>query len=89
MAVIARQVGHSNVQTTARYNRRRRRAQRIAAKRLNVPFETDVEEMIDFVRTSQEVSARKHSTRSSRALPYAASPRLRARDRKRERTSRA
>jgi len=38
LAVIARQVGHSNVQTTARYDRRGRRAQRAAADRLVVPF---------------------------------------------------
>jgi site-specific recombinase XerD len=38
LAVIARQVGHSNVQTTARYDRRGRRAQRVAAERLDVPF---------------------------------------------------
>ena len=37
IAVIARQVGHSNVQTTARYDRRDRRAQRDAARRLDVP----------------------------------------------------
>ena len=38
LAVIARQVGHSSVQTTARYDRRGRRAQRVAAERLKVPF---------------------------------------------------
>jgi integrase len=38
LAVIARQVGHSSVQTTARYDRRGARAQRQAAERLNVPF---------------------------------------------------
>jgi integrase len=38
LAVIARQVGHSNVQTTARYDRRGARAQRQAAERLSVPF---------------------------------------------------
>lgn len=38
LSVIARQVGHSNVQTTARYDRRGLRAQRSAAERLKVPF---------------------------------------------------
>ncbi|MCP5057730.1 MAG: tyrosine-type recombinase/integrase [bacterium] len=38
LAVIARQVGHSNVQTTAKYDRRSHRAQRTAADRLDVPY---------------------------------------------------
>lgn len=38
LAVIARQVGHANVQTTARYDRRDQRAQKSAARRLRVPF---------------------------------------------------
>ena len=38
LAVIARQVGHSNVQTTARYDRRGHRAQRAAAESLSVPY---------------------------------------------------
>jgi integrase/recombinase XerC len=88
LAVIARQVGHSNVQTTARYDRRGRRAQRIDAERLDVPFETDVAEMIDFVRRSQEVSARKALDSELSRAPvrrFAAAP---GADRKRERTSR-
>lgn len=41
LAVIARQVGHSNVPTTARYDRRGRQAPRVAAERLDVPFGTN------------------------------------------------
>lgn len=37
LSTIARQVGHSSVQTTARYDRRDQRAQRAAAHRLEVP----------------------------------------------------
>jgi hypothetical protein len=88
LAVIARQVGHSNVQTTARYDRRGRRAQWIAEERLDVPFETDVAEMIDFVGRSQEVSACKALDSELSRAPvrrFAAAP---GADRKRERTSR-
>jgi integrase len=38
LAVIARQVGHSSVETTARCDRRGGRAQRDAAERLTAPF---------------------------------------------------
>lgn len=38
IATVARQVGHSNVQTTARYDRRKQRALQRAAERLDVPF---------------------------------------------------
>lgn len=40
LATVARQVGHSNVQTTARYDRRTERALKEAAKRVRVPFES-------------------------------------------------
>ena len=40
LAVIACRVGHSNVPTTARFDRHERRSQRVAAERLDVPFGT-------------------------------------------------
>ena len=39
LATVARQVGHSNVQTTARYDRRQERALRDAAACLDVPID--------------------------------------------------
>ena len=39
IATIARQVGHSNVQTTARYDRRDQTAQQRGVLRLDVPFD--------------------------------------------------
>jgi integrase len=38
LAMVARQVGHSNVQTTARYDRRDQSAQQRGVLRLDVPF---------------------------------------------------
>ncbi len=38
IAIIARQVGHSSIQTTARYDRRGERAQKRAAEQLDVPI---------------------------------------------------
>jgi len=39
IATIARQVGHSNIQTTARYDRRDQTAQQRGVLRLDVPFD--------------------------------------------------
>ena len=39
IATVARQVGHSNVQTTAKYDRRDQKAQQRGVLRLEVPFE--------------------------------------------------
>ncbi len=39
LATVARQVGHANVQTTARYDRRKERVLKEAAERLDVPVE--------------------------------------------------
>lgn len=39
LATVSRQVGHSSVQTTARYDRRKDRALREAAERLDVPID--------------------------------------------------
>ncbi len=39
LATVARQVGHSNVQTTARYDRRQKRALQAAAECLKVPID--------------------------------------------------
>ena len=38
LATVARQVGHSNVQTTARYDRRDQKTQQRGVLRLEVPF---------------------------------------------------
>jgi integrase len=39
ISTVARQVGHSNVQTTARYDRRDEKTQQRGVLRLEVPFE--------------------------------------------------
>jgi len=38
IATVAKMAGHSNIQTTARYNRRPEEAKQRAAKVLNIPY---------------------------------------------------
>jgi len=51
IAIVAKMAGHSNIQTTARYDRRPEEAKRCAANLLQIPYSESIEKS-KFVKES-------------------------------------